>query len=347
MIKAINKKYCIGDLVQLMPDTDSCHLIVNADEIILLKVGDKVLVNKYANHPSRNLFPYHEKEQNDRDHFTELFEYNKTYLNFRGSVGGFSFHQDYFFKGSERALYLDQSLPVDDMNAVKDSIELSRQEIEELFDSSNYDSMYVIDRNGRISFARNDKDKICIGKKVIPSDDEIVEMELRNRKGDYNIARAINPENDTTENYQKANTPKTIDEIRDFKVYGPLFFANYSDMLLTVKDGKFDLKWFRIDFIEKDRFRLTTSPIAIIEPTIDDVITYSSNRDIEYTPEPTQPIKSFAEVHTDENQEFATKSVLALMDDMESESKDNETPTEEKGVKRLARIFKKNKNSNN
>ena len=58
MIKAIDKKYCIGDLVQLMPYTDSCHLIVNADEIILLKVGDKVLVNKYANHPSRNLYCY-------------------------------------------------------------------------------------------------------------------------------------------------------------------------------------------------------------------------------------------------------------------------------------------------
>ena len=191
MIKAIDKKYCIGDLVQLMPYTDSCHLIVNADEIILLKVGDKVLVNKYANHPSRNLFPYHEKEQNDKNHFTELFEYNKTYLNFRGSVGGFSFHQDYFFKGSERALYLDQSLPVDDRNAVKDSIELSRQEIEELFDSSNYDSMYVIDRNGRISFARNDKDKICIGKKVIPSDDEIVEMVRELDENEFNSSRIL------------------------------------------------------------------------------------------------------------------------------------------------------------
>ena len=341
MIKAINKKYCIGDLVQLMPDTDSCHLIVNADEIILLKVGDKVLVNKYANHPSRNLFPYHEKEQNDRDHFTELFEYNKTYLNFRGSVGGFSFHQDYFFKGSERALYLDQSLPVDDGNAVKDSIELSRQEIEELFDSSNYDSMYVIDRNGRISFARNDKDKICIGKKVIPSDDEIVEMELRNRKGDYNIARAINPENDTTENYQKANTPKTIDEIRDFKVYGPFFFANYSDMLLTVKDGKFDLKWFRIDFIEKDRFRLTTSPIAIVEPTIDDVLSYSAKYDIDYTPEPYKPPKSFSEVHTEENQAMAVNSTLDLIDSQEQP--EDESITEEKGLKKsLRRLFKKN-----
>lgn len=347
MIKAIDKKYCIDNLVQLMPYTDVCHLIVSADEIILLKTGNGVLINKYAQHPSRYLFPFSEKEQNDWNHFTELFEYNKVYLDFRGSVGGFRFDKNYFFKGSERALFLEEPLPVDERNATMDSVELNRTEIEKIFDSDNYDSMYVIDRNGRILLAKNDKDKICIGKSIIPSDEEIIEMELRDRKGNYNIARALNPANDTHENYEKANAKKTIEEIENFKIYGPALLGKYSHMLLTVKDGKFDLKWFRIDFISKDKFKLTTSPIAIIEPTIDDVITYSSNRDIEYTPEPTQPIKSFAEVHTDENQEFATKSVLALMDDMESESKDNETPTEEKGVKRLARIFKKNKNSNN
>ncbi len=288
MIQAIDKKYCVGNLVQLMPYTDVCHFIVSTDEIILLKVGDKVLVNKYANHPSRNLFPYHEKEKNDWQHFTELFEYNKTYLNFRGSVGGFLFHKDYFFKGSDRALWLEESLSVDERYAIEDSVELDRYEIEKIFDSSNYDSMYVVNRNGRILFARNDKDKIHIGKNVIPSDNEIVKMELRSRKGDYNIARILNPENDTTENYQKAIVPKTIDEIRDFKIYGPVLFAKYSDMLLTVKDGKFDLRWFRIDFIEKDKFRLTSSPINIVEPTIDDVLQFSSNHKFENAPEPSK-----------------------------------------------------------
>lgn len=339
MIKAIDKQYCIGNLVQLMPYTDACHLIVSADEIILLKVGDKVLVNKYVNHPSRNLFPYHEQEKNDWQHFTELFEYNKTYLTFRGSAGGF--HKYYFFKGSDRALWLEESLPVDARNVVFDSIELSRQEIEGLFDSSNYDSMYVIDKNGRILFARNDKDKICIGKKVIPSDDEIVEMELKSRKGDYNIARAINPENDTTEKYKKANTPKSIDEIRDFKVYGPFLFSSYSHMLLTVKDGKFDLKCFRIDFIEKDKFRLTSSPISTVEPTIDDVIQFSSNHEIENTPEPSKPIPSFEQVHTPENQDMAMNTIKATIDDYEHQESEQPQKAENGIYKRLRKLFKK------
>lgn len=284
MIKAINQKYCKGNLVQLMPHTDECHLIVSANEIILLKIGDKVLVNKYSTHSSRNLFPYHEKEQIDWEHFTELFEYYKTYLNFKGSVRGYSFQKYYFFKGTDRALWLNEPLSVDERDAKKEYVDLDRNEIERLFDSTNYDSIYVIDISGNILFARNTKDKIRIGKRVIPSDNEIVKMELEKRKTDsnigYNLGKAFNSFNNT-ENYQKANTPKTINEIRNFKVYGPALFAKYSNMLLTSKDGNFDLKWFRIDFIEKDKFRLTFSPIIIGEPTVDDVIQFSNNHEIE------------------------------------------------------------------
>lgn len=347
MIQAIDKKYCIGNLVQLMPYTDTCHLIVSADEIILLKVGDKVLVNKYVNHPSRNLFPYHEKEKNDWQHFTELFEYNKTYLTFRGSIGGFRFHKYYFFKGRDRALWLEEPLPVDERCAMENSVELDRHEIEKIFNSDNYDSMYVIDINGRISFARNDKDKIHIGKNVIPSDNEIVKMELKSRKGDYSIAKAINPDNDTTENYQKANTPKTIEEIKDFKVYGPAHFAKYSHMLLTVKGGKFNLKWFRIDFIEKGKFRLISSPISIVEPTIDDVIQFSSNYEIENTPEPSKPIPSFEQVHIPENQETAMNTINSIIDGDDQQEPDKPPKVENGVYKRLRKLFKNNLTGSN
>lgn len=346
MIKAIAKKYCVDNLVQLMPHTDICHLIVSTDEIILLKTGNGVLINKYSNHPSRHLFPFSDKEQSDGQHFTELFEFNKVYLDFRGSIGGFRFDKNYFFKDSERALLLEETLPVDERRTTVTSVELSRTEIEEIFDSSNYDAMYVIDRNGRILFVKNENDDICVGKPIIPSDDEIVEMELCDRKGHYNIARAINPELDTHENYEKANTRKTIDEIENFKIHGPALFGKYSDMLLTVKDGKFDLKWFRVDLISKDKFKLTTSPIAVVEPTIDDVIDYASNHNIEYTPEPIGAINSFSDVDIDESQDNMAKAEANLMNDMITENKELKNSTGEKGVKKLSKIFKR-KNSNN
>lgn len=184
------------------------------------------------------------------------------------------------------------------------------------------------------------KIKFISVKKVIPSDEEIVKMELRDRIGDYNIARAINPENDTTENYQRANAPKTIEEIKDFKVYVPAHFAKYSDMLLTVKDGKFDLKQFRIDFIEKDKFKLTSSPIRIVEPTIDDVIQFFSNHEIESTPEPSKPILTFEHVHILENQDMDINTIKATIENYEQQESEQQQKAENGIYKRLRKLFK-------
>lgn len=334
MIKYINKKYCKDDLVQLMLSCDFSNLIVSADEIILLKIGDKILVNKYVEHPNRMQFPFSDKVIND-DCYNELFEYNKVYLNYRASVGGYRFDKKYFFKGQDRAIFLSQGLPVDQTFTRDNSIELNRDEIEKIFDKNSYDSMYIFDRNGRIYFANNKKDGLLINKKIIPSDEEIIQLELSDRIGDYNIARAINPASNTHENYEKAHKVKTIDEIKDFNIYGSAIFNKYSHMLLTSTDGKFNLQWFRIDFIEKDKFKLTTNKVPIIEPTVDNVIMYARHNDIEYTREPSVPEVEMEEV------------VDNLLLSAESEIKDleeNEVQTIKNNnmVKKLSRVFKKN-----
>lgn len=81
-------------------------------------------------------------------------------------------------------------------------------------------------------------------------------------------------------NIENATMPKTIAEIRNFIVYGPTGFSTCYNLLLTSKDGKFNLRWVKIAFIEKDKFKLTTEPISIIEPTIDDVIQFSDNQSL-------------------------------------------------------------------
>lgn len=306
MIKAIDKQYCKNNLVQLMNTSNFCNLIVSDDEIILLKTGDTVLINKYVNHPNRNLFPFHENIKND-GYFNELFEYNKIYLNFIGKVGGYGFQKMYFFKGTNRALFLDEALQVDERVDEENVRELNREEIEKIFNSKNYDSMYILDRNGTIIYASNKKDGYVIKKNIIPSDKEIIKMELEDRIFKYNIARSINHGIDTQENYEQSHKSKMIDEIKDINIYGPIGIKKYSDMLLTSKNGKFKLQWFKLDFIEKDKFKLTTSEIPIIEPTVDDVIKYSNNHEIEYTEEP-----SIAESEPD-FEEILNKSLKKIL----------------------------------
>ena len=105
-------------------------------------------------------------------------------------------------------------------------------------------------------------------------------------------------------------------------------------MLLTSKDGKFELKWFKLTFIEKDNFKMTYSPISIDVPTIDNVIHYSSNYDIEYTRDPIQRTNNINAVSEQQEKEEIIKTPIV------NEVKE-ECTTEIKGVKKLARIFKK------
>lgn len=292
MIKAVLEKYCKDNLVQLMPYTDHCQLIISADEILFLKIGNRILVNKYENHPSRYLFPYSDNikyTEGFETRYNQLFEYHKIYLNFRGSVSGYRFDKSYFFKGTNRALYFSEVLEVDDRKT-KDNVEyLTRNEVEKVFDCMQYDSMYVIDRNGTILFAKSRKDGSLITKKIIPSDKEIIEMEQQKRKSDLSLAKIFNESIVTAEKIKEVNTKQAIENIHEFQLYGPILFRNYSHFLVTSLNGKFEMKWFKLDFVSNNKFRLTTSNIQVMEPTVNDVIAYSNHNKIENTDEPILP----------------------------------------------------------
>lgn len=287
MIKAIDSKYCKDNLVQLMPLTDVCQLIMDTDEIILLKIGNNILINKYTNHPSRYLFPYSDNERNSvtpySSNYNELFEYNKLYLNYRGSIREYNFHKNYFVKGTNRALFLKESLSVDDRNNDNHKEYLTRNEVEKVFDDKQYDSMYIIDKNGNILYAKSKKDGCIIKEKIILSDNEIIELEAERRISNIKIALMSTGNRDAILDVDHKN--KKIEDIKNLNLYGGMF-NKYGHLLITSKDGQFNMKWFSLDFIEQNKFRLTTSPIPVIEPTIDDIINYTKNNNIENTPEP-------------------------------------------------------------
>lgn len=290
MINAIDSKYCKDNLVQFMSYTNLVQLIVSPEEIILFKIGGNVIVNKYSNHPSRNLFPYSDKEQIDYNHITELFEYNKTYLDFMCSSDGFGMNEMSFYKGTEGALCFNAPLNLDDRRIEQPVTRiLTRKEVEDIFNSDNYDSMYILNGNGRIHYASNKNDGISIGKKVIPSDDEIVEDEYQKRLGYCKIARAINGNlSKPKEEIKKKN----IDGIENFKLYAPFLFRQYIHLMLTSKNGEFELKWFRLDFVKKDQFKLTTSPIKIYKPSVEEIVDYATNNQIEFTPKPVDELEN-------------------------------------------------------
>lgn len=279
MYKIIDSNHCDNKYISAKLDDSVAHFIVGIDEIVYLNKKDLPLIMDDNN--SQNYLSFSETENHSSSKKSLIFEYNKPYIDFIVSIHGYGASQKYFFKGTNRALYLNEPLTIDERYAFENrEIEiLNREEIEERFNKDNYDAMYIVDTYGKVLFANNKVNGLVVGDKIIPSDDEIVKWDLDNRIADFNIMRLITNSARNEERFKIAHTPRTIDEIQNFKLYGGSILRTYSHMLLTVKNGKFSLKWFRIDFEEKDKFKLTTSPISVNEPTVDDIINYTREDD--------------------------------------------------------------------
>lgn len=78
---------------------------------------------------------------------------------------------------------------------------------------------------------------------------------------------------------------------------------------------------------------MTYSPVSIVVPTIDDVISYSNNYDIEYTHGPVQRTENINNIKELKEETVVETSV--------STNTKEEQNTQTNGVKKLTRIFKR------
>jgi len=278
MIEIIDSKHCKKDLVELSHKTSTNHLIVSSDNIFVLRENNihpdpvyKGTINRVKN----TLF--------DRDYngyYYRSHEYNKLYLEFLSIDNELSsLKKLYIFKGTNRALCLKEFISTDTRNYQKKEIELTRKEAEEMFDIDNYDLMVVIDDNNKI-FLANSKRNGFLGNylNLIPSDRDIINLYLRNRHKFFCYTKE--------ENDKKEDKEITIEDIKNFPLYTTWPFSDrFPHMLLTAKDGEFKLQWIKIEFVEKDKFKITTCEIPIVEPTVDDVLDYYNSQQNEQVKE--------------------------------------------------------------
>lgn len=280
MYKIIDSNHCDDKFVMDTVGDFSNHFIVSPDGIVYLKIGNKEIIRD--NNNSENNFRFEVSGVYRRD-VPIIYEYNKQYLDFVEDHVGMGAKQNYYFKGSKRALHVEDYLHIDERYTYSEneSYEVSRGKIEDIFNKDNYDAMYIL-AEGKLKYAYTKKDGLILndlvyGENLIPTDEQIIKLELRDREFNYSIAKAISDAERMK--YQKEEQkPKTIDEIKNLKIYGG-FLRNFVHMLLTVKNGKFNLMYFKIEFIEKGWFKLTTCQIPVIEPTVDDIINITRKED--------------------------------------------------------------------
>lgn len=267
MLKAIKKEHCQNNLVAYENKLDNFNLVLSADGLIFFKAGDRVIED--AHHTDL-------EDIQRSEVFKEYYEYNKMYLNLSASNTGYNFQMNYFFKGEDESLFFSETIDADEYSASENVVELTRTELEQILDKDNFDSMFLFHRNGPCVYAYDKKLNLELGKRVVPSDDDIIRKDLSDRKHRFNIARSLNRSLDTKEEYEKAHRIQSIDEIKNCRFYAPSLMGKYSHFILTNFNAQFYLTWFKLEFIEKDKFKLTTCPIEIKTIDLEEILTSAS-----------------------------------------------------------------------
>ena len=272
MIKKIGKNHYNDRYVQYMPKVESQDkLIIDSDEIVFFKSHGDVVINKYLTHPDRDSFICRDVkyqrpfffEWND-ERYNELFEYNKLYLTFDIS-GGYRFGYLYFFKDGDDVFCIDESLPLEyGENNIKEQI-VDKKYLENLFEDGNYDSMYFIDRESYVKYASSNTDGKILDMDLVLNDEDIVNLDYHNREMNEVMRSMFSFSNDHSLRKIERNS---IDEISNLSIFSRAMFHGFYYLFVTSTDGKFDVNWIQVDYLNKDKYKLVLGNVPTMEPSL-------------------------------------------------------------------------------
>lgn len=273
MLKIIEKENCYGKYVNYETKLEIFNLVLSANELVFLKVGNKILYDAYENDMDEM-----------KNSFNQKYRYNQMYLNISANTTGYSFKKEYFFKGQEKSLLLSETINNTERETTENEYILSREELEQLLDKKNYSSIFLFHRNGPCIYAYDKHNDLEFGN-LVPSNYDIIKRDLSARRAKFNITKSLRPSLATHEEYEKSHTERDIDEITNLPIYASSLMGKYSHFLLTTFNNQIQLLWFKLELIEKDKFRVSTCPINVIECDLEKTLTDANKHIVDFAPD--------------------------------------------------------------
>lgn len=218
------------------------NLFITDEGIIFLKTSGEVILNK-TGVLSKTTFN------------GILLDYNKTYIEVY-SKDGYGAREFIYKKNGDNILYESKSLIGRRDNYLKNSITLSRKEVEDLFDPNNYDCLTIFDTSLWFEYVYSKEDGEIIKKKLIPTDEEIIKIDYKKQKRKKEMASAFG------NNEYKKPKKRKLEEIEELKILGTELFG--PDLfLISIRNGKIAFMYFDLTFVGIDEFRLDYSDIKV------------------------------------------------------------------------------------
>ena len=219
-------------------------LIMDSDGVLLLVKDGKILFDKFGYRRNKN-------EVGMR------FNYNKIYLIFKSSLVESDIMVRVYMEDEFGSIVNEYCLEPKD--EVEEAI-LSRNFLMEnfSFDDKKMDGLYVIDLKKGVLSAQNGIDGVLLNNFVIPSDDEICEMEYEFQKQNHRLFNLIRGYDDGD-----LVVKKKIEDIKYYPIVQGVYYHCQNYLYIMVKDGNFDIYFFEVVCMGKDKFKLVSRKVLL------------------------------------------------------------------------------------
>ena len=227
------------------------RLIVNENELLLLNHNDDITINRSG---VMNL---------NGNRIKQKLYFDKPYIDLSCTLIGSNFKNYILKRFDGSAVLFEQKLSDKNITSRTEQI-LTRDEVKKYFDHTNYDAMYLANKRLGLTFAYNKEDGIIIDHNIVPTNEELIELDWKQREMQLRLYHLFDDRNTCTPRILETPLAESIDSLKNVDIYYSLA-SDCSDILITSKNGKLKANWIYLSFLGKEQFRLITKEELLFE----------------------------------------------------------------------------------
>ena len=249
LMERVNNRNFILDDIYVKEKYVRDTLIVDKDGILLLVKDNRILYDKFGYKRGKN-------EVGLR------FNFDKEYLIFKSSLREADIMVRKYLKDDIGCVVGEYCFePQEEINEVI----LTRKELEDgfVFSDKKMDGLYVIDLKRGVLYANNEMDGSVVSDFVIPSDDEICELEYEFQKQNHRLFNLIRGYDDGI-----VDMKKKIEDIKYYPIVQGVYYHCQNYLYIKIQNGVFDIFFFEVVCMGKDKFKLVTRKVVLPKDNI-------------------------------------------------------------------------------
>lgn len=272
MINKIDKKYCVGNRVQVMfPDTEN-QIIFNKDGVLFLKSfyrNGRIIFDKYLTEQDKEAFPYGEAI-NFENYNCHIFDCDKVYVRMADKPSEYNITVPYsgyhlsflLFKKMKDGNVIGEEQPLSIFKSEKTEITTDAFGVKSYFDRQNDEfSKYIFCELSGLEYVNSKDLGVNINRFNLDLDNESI-VEQYNQQSRplpcFSIDSLYKMEgNQLREKVSDNSWMKTnISEVKEFSLIDFGIIGEVDQYLVTVKDDQINISKFDIVFISENVFKI-------------------------------------------------------------------------------------------